>query len=66
MEMGSGDCAAERGYIDDVIMPHPGAGDAARQDRGDAGQEARQFTGVIKRRVAKARSAVPMRSWFSG
>jgi propionyl-CoA carboxylase beta chain len=22
MEVGSGDCAAERGYIDDVIMPH--------------------------------------------
>ncbi len=22
MKMGSGDCAAERGYIDDVIMPH--------------------------------------------
>jgi hypothetical protein len=33
MEMGSGHCAAERGYIDDVIMPH-----AIRQ-------KARQFAG---------------------
>ena len=46
--------AAERGYIDDVIMPHadapahrPRARHAARQDRGDAGKEARQFAGVI-------------------
>ena len=45
--------AAERGYIDDVIMPHPTrgahrprAGDAARQECGDAGEEARQFAGV--------------------
>ena len=46
--------AAERGYIDDVIMPHstrrrdrPRAGDAAGQAGGDAGAEARQFAGVI-------------------
>ena len=39
--------AAERGYIDDVIMPHSprrriarGAGDAARQEGGNAGEEA--------------------------
>ena len=45
--------AAERGYIDDVIMPHDHApahraraGDAARQDGGDAGTQARQFAGV--------------------
>ena len=45
--------AAERGYIDDVIMPRatrrahrPGAGDAARQAGGDAGPEARQSAGV--------------------
>ena len=38
--------AAERGYIDDVIMPQrhpladrPRAGDAARQDGGDAGRK---------------------------
>jgi acetyl-CoA carboxylase carboxyltransferase component len=46
--MGCDDCAAERGYVDDVIMPHatrpriaPRAGDAARQDRGDAEAQAR-------------------------
>jgi len=35
---------AERGYLDDVIMPHatrPRARHAARQDRGNAGKEAR-------------------------
>ena len=44
--------AAERGYIDDVIMPHATRGDRARRWRccaqagGDAGQEARQFAAV--------------------
>ncbi len=48
--------AAERGYIDDVIMPHStrrahraGAGDAEGQEGGDAGAEARQFAGVVVR-----------------
>ena len=46
--------AAERGYIDDVIMPQPdaaagrsGAGDAAREAGGGTGAEARQFAGVV-------------------
>ena len=45
--------AAERGYIDDVIMPRatrradrPRTGDAAGEARGDAGAQARQFAGV--------------------
>ena len=45
--------AAERGYIDDVILPRAdaradrqGAGDAARQAGGAAGAQARQFAGV--------------------
>ena len=48
--------AAERGYIDDVIMPHstrrahrPRAGDAEEQAGRDAGAEARQFAGVRPR-----------------
>ena len=47
--------AAERGYIDDVIMPHatrrrsPRARDAARQEGRDAGEEARQFAVVTSR-----------------
>ena len=46
--------AAERGYIDDVIMPHStrkriarGAGHAQGQEGRDAGAQARQFAGVI-------------------
>ena len=47
--------AAERGYIDDVIMPHStrqadrtGAGDAEGQEGRDAGEEARQFAVVME------------------
>jgi acetyl-CoA carboxylase carboxyltransferase component len=42
----------ERGYIDDVIMPHSTrrriarAGDAQGQEGRDAGTQARQFAGV--------------------
>jgi len=45
--MGREGCAAERGTIDDVIMPQTTrpriarARHAARQDRGDAGAETR-------------------------
>ena len=51
--------AAERGYIDDVIMPHStrkriarGAGHAQGQEGGDAGAQARQFAGMMSCRRA--------------
>ena len=61
--------AAERGYIDDVIMPHSTrrtdrarAGDAEGQEGRDAGEEARQFA-VVRPIVIPGRALARTRKY---